>query len=53
MNVAHCDPPLTEDADFDHWFERSWKQKDRPFPDVLPTPAGYDRRTLRQLGLRL
>ena len=53
MNVAHCDPPLIEDADFDYWFERSWKQKDRPFPDVVPTPAGYDRRTLRRLGLRL
>ena len=65
LNAVCCKPPLSVDArssrrndprlseSFDHWFERSWKQKDRPFPDVLPTPVGYDRRTLRRLGLRL
>lgn len=32
MNLAHCRPPLVEDATFDRWFARVWNQPDRPLP---------------------
>jgi hypothetical protein len=55
MNLAHCQPPLVEDNNFDHWFSRVWNQKDRPLPPSATAPQvqGYDGRLLRRLGLRL
>ena len=50
LNAAYCKPPLSVEErsnrrndprlaeTFDHWFARSWKQKDRPFPDDRASP---------------
>jgi hypothetical protein len=40
MNLAHCQPPLIEDATFEQWFSRVWNQKDRPLPDAPLSPLG-------------
>src|SRR5207244_9657608 len=32
VNKNCCEPPLTEDDDFEAWFQRAWDLRDRPRP---------------------